>query len=279
MFKQSSKNDKGFYEIECFLDGKKQIVIVDDYFPSLKDSKTIAYAKSIKNQIWVLLLEKAWAKVNGGYMNIISGDPSEALQFLVGRGSLIYNLKNAEGDDLINLKRKIIRDIQLSDKKNCVISCSTIKDESIDKVGLIAHHAYSILEFCRIRTAEEKNVFLFKLRNPWAKKEWNGDWSDQSPLWDEKTKSQIHIEDKDDGIFYMNDVDFFKYFDSVEIWYLFLYSEEAIYEIEGDNVKNGCVFIIETKEDAYLDVSVPKENARIHKNIKGKKLPTFISIV
>ena len=280
MFKQSSKNEKGFYEIEFYIGSIKQIVIVDDYFPTFKKIKEIAYAQPNKNKIWVMLLEKAWAKINGGYMNIISGRCFQALEFLVGRGSLFYNLANREGDDLINLKRKIIRDIQLSDKNNCLISCQTIDDESIDKVGLITHHAYSILDFCRIKTAEEKNVFLFKIRNPWAFKEWNGDWSDQSQLWDQKTKSQVHIEDKDDGIFYMNDVDFFKYFQSVEICYLFLESEEAVYEIEGeDNIKNGCVFIVETKQDGYLNVSVPKENPRIHRNIKGKNLPTFISIV
>ena len=41
-------------------------------------------------------MEKAWAKVNGGYANIISGLPCEALEFLTGLGSLIYDLKNLD---------------------------------------------------------------------------------------------------------------------------------------------------------------------------------------
>lgn len=44
--------------------------------------------------------------------------------------------------------------------------------------GLIAGHAYSVI------TAKEiKGNRLLNLRNPWGDFEWNGDWSDKSPLW------------------------------------------------------------------------------------------------
>ena len=280
MFKQSSKNEKGFYEIEFFIDGEKQIVIVDDYFPVDKNTKMLTYAKANKNQIWVALLEKAWAKINGGYINIISGRIFEALEFMIGRGSLIFNLNGIEGDDLISMKRKIIKNIQLTDKKDCSISCASKIDKNLDKVGLIAGHSYSIMDFLKIKTSQDNEVFLFKLRNPWAEKEWNGDWSDESPLWDPKTKSQVNFGKKDDGIFFINESDFFKFFESVEICYLFLDSEEVIYEIEGEaNLKNGAVFNILAEKEGYLNVSIPKENWRIHRDIKDILLPSHISIV
>ena len=34
------------------------------------------------SNIWPMLLEKAWAKVNGSYEDIISGNPKEAMKFL-----------------------------------------------------------------------------------------------------------------------------------------------------------------------------------------------------
>ena len=49
MFKQSEKNEKGFYEIDVFIDGKKQIIIVDDYIPAYKSNKNIYFARSKKN--------------------------------------------------------------------------------------------------------------------------------------------------------------------------------------------------------------------------------------
>jgi hypothetical protein len=50
-----------------FIDGQWQVVIVDDYLPVKKNSENLVFAKPNGNEIWVLLLEKAWAKVNGGY--------------------------------------------------------------------------------------------------------------------------------------------------------------------------------------------------------------------
>ena len=39
---------------------------------------------SHEGELWVILLEKAWAKVNGGYYNIEGGLMTEALRDLTG---------------------------------------------------------------------------------------------------------------------------------------------------------------------------------------------------
>jgi calpain-15 len=41
--------------------------------------------------LWVLLLEKAWAKVNGCYENTITGYASEAFRFLTGAPVEFFN--------------------------------------------------------------------------------------------------------------------------------------------------------------------------------------------
>ena len=44
-----------------------------------------------------------------------------------------------------------------------------------------------------------KTVRLLKLRNPWGQGEWQGDWSDKSPLWTPAIKKQVGLVDGDDG--------------------------------------------------------------------------------
>ena len=282
MFRQTTKNENGFYDISLFIDGKRQIIIVDDYLPAFKKYKPpkACYAQSNKNEIWVMLLEKAWAKVNGGYANIISGLPCEAMEALTGIGSLIYDLENLDGNDVEDYKYEIVKNVQLADQNNCLITCSTSSDPNIQKVGLVEGHAYSLVSFNKITTSQGKDVYLFRIRNPWSQGEWNGDWSDKSKLWDSKAKGQVQFDNKDDGIFFMNDTDFFKYFNHVEICYMLFDSESVVYSIEGDeNIKNGCVFNVETEGEGFLSVSVCKESWRANRALRDKILPTHISIV
>ena len=280
MFRQNTKNEDGFYEITLYIDGKRQIIIVDDYLPAFKKNKKPCYAQSNKNEIWVMLLEKAWAKVNGGYANIISGLPCEAMEFLTGVGSLIYDLEHLDTEDIEDYKYEIIKNVQLADENNSLITCSTKADSNIQKVGLVEGHAYTLVSFNKITTSQGKDVYLFRIRNPWSKGEWTGDWSDKSKLWDSTAKSQVNFDNKDDGIFFMKDTDFFKYFNHVEICYMLFDSESVIYEINGEkNLKNACVFNIETEGQGFLSVSVCRESWRANRTLRDKILPTHISIV
>ena len=280
LFKTKEKNADGFYEILLYIDGRPQIVIVDDYLPVDKRTKRPVYAQSKGNEIWVMLLEKAWAKVNGGYANIISGLPCEALEFLTGLGSLSYDTENMDADDINEYKNEIVKNVQIADQNNCLISCSTSSNPQIEKVGLVEGHAYTLISFTQITTSQGKKVYLFKIRNPWSQGEWNGDWSDKSSLWDSKAKSQVQFQNKEDGVFFMSDTDFFKYFTHVEICYILYDSISVTYAIEGEeNLKDASVFNIQTEGEGFLSVSVLRKSWRANRELRDKILPTHISIV
>ena len=44
---------------------------MDDYVPC--DDYDVVFSKSKQSEIWVILLEKAWAKLHGSYERIIAG--------------------------------------------------------------------------------------------------------------------------------------------------------------------------------------------------------------
>ena len=68
--------ETGYFEFKLFFDGEYQIVILDDYIPYNETFCDISFAKTSKNY-WVSLLEKAFAKVLGGYSNLVNFNKDE----------------------------------------------------------------------------------------------------------------------------------------------------------------------------------------------------------
>ena len=76
-------NPDGFYTIRICKNGMWQEMVIDDYFPCFPEGGPI-YSRAHGNELWVLLLEKAFAKLNGSYAAIRSGWPFEAMMDLTG---------------------------------------------------------------------------------------------------------------------------------------------------------------------------------------------------
>lgn len=58
-------------------------VIVDSYIPVDSNDEPVM-AKAHGPELWVIILEKAYAKLNGGYLNIQNGRAEDALFDLTG---------------------------------------------------------------------------------------------------------------------------------------------------------------------------------------------------
>ena len=65
------------------------------------------------------------------------------------------------------------------------------KHDEIARKGLVSGHQYSILKTEEVKVSKGKKVRLIKLRNPWARQEWLGDWSDSSELWTPNLRKQL----------------------------------------------------------------------------------------
>uniref|UniRef100_A0A1I8APM2 Calpain catalytic domain-containing protein n=1 Tax=Steinernema glaseri TaxID=37863 RepID=A0A1I8APM2_9BILA len=86
----------------------------------------------------------------------------------------------------------------------------------------------------RMVDTPEGKVPLLRIRNPWGNaQEWNGDWSDDSGLWDDVSSSQkkeMNLVLAHDGEFWMNFDDFMKHYDKMEICNL---GPDVMEEING----------------------------------------------
>lgn len=83
-FRMKVANPAGCYCVRLVVDGEPLEVVVDDWFPFYIDNKgkeQFCFARnkrssgSKKGEMWVQLLEKAWAKVCGSYEQAEGGTP------------------------------------------------------------------------------------------------------------------------------------------------------------------------------------------------------------
>ena len=85
IFLTKEVNEAGCYAMQFYINGEPEVVVVDEYFPFCVHKGQWAFSHTTQDrEIWVLLLEKAWAKIFGSYQRIEGGSTGEALPALTG---------------------------------------------------------------------------------------------------------------------------------------------------------------------------------------------------
>ena len=207
-------NDAGIYACSFYINGEKRTVVVDDYFPYDVENEVWAFSRpSLKTEIWVLIVEKCWAKIFGSYQRIEAGTAGEAMYPLTGSPHKFFIHEDYERKDYI--WQRIYQADKMGFPMATAVASQADEDLSrreVKKAGLVDAHAYSLIAAKIIEDDQGNKIRLCQIRNPWGKKEWQGDWSDKSSLWTPKTKSQVKFQDKNDGTFWISFKDYIEFF-------------------------------------------------------------------
>jgi len=78
--------------------GIKQQVLVDDFIVC-KNSEPV-FSRANGAELWVLLMEKAWAKIHGSFQRIEGGQAHLTMRDLTGAPSYSYNIEKSEKDGM-----------------------------------------------------------------------------------------------------------------------------------------------------------------------------------
>lgn len=76
-------NPAGIYMVVFYVNGLQTPIIVDDHLP-IKPNGNPAFATCRDGEIWVSILEKAWAKLHGTYARTEGGLPCFAASHISG---------------------------------------------------------------------------------------------------------------------------------------------------------------------------------------------------
>ncbi|NWX02147.1 CAN14 protein, partial [Caloenas nicobarica] len=192
----------GIFHFRFWHFGEWVDVVVDDRLPVNEVGELVFVSSVCKNVFWGALLEKAYAKLYGSYEDLQIGQVSEALVDFTGGVNTTIKLAAAPPDLWDILTRATY--------SRSLMGCQThLGTTKVLKNGLVAGHAYTVTGIRKV-TCQYGPENLVRLRNPWGKIEWKGDWSDKSYKWELLSpKEKILLrKSKEDGEFWMSLRDF-----------------------------------------------------------------------
>ena len=168
LFKNDTYNENGLYQIKLCVGGEWTTVVVDDYFPCIPMSSPLVTA-SQSNELWILILEKALAKVYDCYYNLTCLNLSDFFLTLTGCPSFSYNLENLQSEEKKDIFNKIKNFVL--EKKYLVVAISKMNDldsnnnneENEDDTSLtVPNYGYTIID---IKMKYKPNLIV--LRRVW----------------------------------------------------------------------------------------------------------------
>ncbi|NXB57599.1 CAN14 protein, partial [Struthidea cinerea] len=204
----------GIFHFRFWHFGEWVDVVVDDRLPVNEAGELLFVSSVYKNVFWGALLEKAYAKLYGSYEDLQIGQVSEALVDFTGGVNTMIKLAEAPPDLWDILTRATYSRSLMGCQTHLrvyfpSVSLSCVQTTKVLKNGLVAGHAYTVTGIRKV-TCQYGPENLVRLRNPWGKIEWKGDWSDSSYKWELLSpKEKILLrKKKEDGEFWMSLRDF-----------------------------------------------------------------------
>ena len=254
LFHNLNISENGIYSIYLNIKNEISKINIDDYFPyNIRKNKTV-FCKPYKNEIWVMILEKALAKIKGSYLNIDNGSPIDVLKLLLLSSNIkndlsynFYSLNNEKG-------KNEIWNIMINKKNNKNTFMISLSKGNLKNKKKLNNLYYSIIEkhFYNINDLNEKDgKRLIRLRNPWGFNKKNKNYKIN------KTEGNFIIDNNEEDIGPNNDnfssleegeliinYNYFIYlFEEIQIYEFKKFSINCFYNLKEDNNKVNIIKI------------------------------------
>ncbi|XP_029922795.1 calpain-3 [Myripristis murdjan] len=206
----------GCFTFQFWQYGQWVDVRIDDLLPT-QGGQLIYLNSPEKYEFWSSLLEKAYAKLKGGYRALDMGFPHEAMVDMTGGVSEVLNVAS--------LPRELPAFLTQLLAKGALINCANCQGplEQRNELGIMFRHAYSLTAVNKVKT-KHGTVDLVRILNPWGNTEWEGPWSDfRGPEWNSvsvEEQQRLDRVNKEDGEFWMSVPDFRQNFEVMEVCHM-----------------------------------------------------------
>jgi len=256
----------GMVGVRFFKDGAWVDIAIDTTIPTLNGEPVFVKMED-PSEFWMIMLEKAYAKIHGCYESLDGGHMNEALTDMTGGApgrvavtDLVQLAGKIGGQPDYEKALNLLQDRKQGELLQGASSDQGGTEEAVGN-GIYSGHAYSINKSLKVQ-AGSKAETLIKLRNPWGRCEWTGKWSDEDPRWEQfpNVKAACEHTTQDDGMFWMSAPDFIRTFTSLT--YVDLVPETFTkLRVEGEWTRRtggGCVNYDTWKNNPQILMRVPQ---------------------
>ena len=269
----------GIYKIILFIDNEFKIVYIDDFFPCIKNSNVLYFIKPSNFSFWPLLIEKAWAKINGGYQNIINLWPCDLLKALTGAACdvLIHDELNCE---------QLFNELNDIDKNNGICISLTKNNNEVTQNGLTNYHMYILVDTEKIELEKNNFLFLCKFFDPNSNEIGMGEWNQTrgSLNMSEKIRKKISNDklEMKKGEFWILIEDVKKLFLRSDLCHMIFDGFSKIYTYKKENkndLKYPKIFNFYMPEEGMISISILSEkNWHYHRDLRDEHNPASLII-
>ena len=254
-----------------FIDGEFQIIFLDDYFPVIKNTNIPYFTLNDNNDLWILLLEKAYAKINGCYGNIIFGWPDNLFKTLTGFSTEFLIHSNCSIENLWNVVFNVYQN------KGLIVTFSKSNDD-VELKGYSKNCGFVILycleidnkKLCVIKNCFIEDDYIFK-----------GEFSIENDFWTNENKNKIDnmnsINLNDKSLIWITIEDLHKYFLRTDICHLIFNGKVKNYEIK-ENLNLPKIYNLYIPKKCLISISILGDNILFHRENLNISQPTSLII-
>lgn len=166
-------------------------------------------------------------------------------------------------------------------EKNQPVACYTYQGTETEEKhmeGMVAGHAYAVLDARQVKDSGGRNDRILKLRNPWGEFEWNGDWSDKSDKWTSQLRAELGVSTKEDGIFWMPWRKFAEYAQGLSICKVMPNAKYNSVYVDQKKGGNTSLIRIGIPKTGYYVISIDQMDSKFFKKF-GYQLSYFRAIL
>ena len=269
LFTTDKLNSQGVYEIKLCKEGYWNYLLIDDYLPCFYNTEELCFTNCTKNDnvyFWIMLLEKAFAKLYGSYCLLEKLSIEDVLYNLTGSyPKILFNTCN---DLWSNIKNEnSYCSIILAKSDNNLGSKMLLKE-----IGLDPNKSYCILTTQKVEVNDYIENIV-KIRSCAKEINCTGDWCKNSNFWKEDIKDLLNY-DEDDKSFWMNLRDLKHYFTKFYICKIIEKSSLNSIKINQDKNKYNIIKISLIKPQGSSDID--NEICKLSYNIDTPSQITLI---